>query len=166
MGLNRIIATFIVFFACVASLTAQDFSDLFTTYTPVYTPPRSVYVTPMPSIVDNSVTIIDNSYRPTTPSVRCTNSQTQSGQILMIDNTTNKDAIVDAEVLFKSFSNNTASVTITRLKLDGKWYPMNIDVIKLSSLLDGTSGSDRKTILSLMEDFTFFASSEDVLFLF
>ena len=151
---------------CTMSICAQYYDDLFTTYTPVYTSPRPVYVTPLPSIVDNSVTIIDNSYRPSTPSVRCTDSQKQSGQILMIDNTTNKDQVVDAEVLFKSFSNNTASVTITRLKLDGKWYPMDINVIKLSSLLDSSSGAERNNLLELMKNFTFFAASEDVFFLF
>lgn len=151
---------------CALNVNAQYFDDLFTTYTPVYTPPRPVYVTPLPSIIDNSVTVIDNSYRPSTPSVTCTDSQKQSGQILMLDNSTNKDQVVDAEVLFKSFSNNTASITITRLKLDGKWYPMNIDAIRLSSLLDSSSGSDRNTLLELMKNFNFIASSEDVIFLF
>ena len=147
---NKIILLVFAFVAICAN--AQDFSDLFTTYTPVYTPPRPVYVTPMPSVYDNSVTIIDN-------------SQKQTGQILMIDTTTDKDSVVDAEVLFKSFSNNTASITITRLKLDGKWYPMNIEAIRLSSILD-SSGSDRNSILELMKNFNFFASSDDVLFLF
>lgn len=152
---------------CVINSNAQNYSDYFSTYeAPVFTPSSPVYVTPIPSFMDNSVTIIDNSYRPTTPSVKCTNSQTQSGQILMIDNTTNKDSIVDAEVLFKSFSNNTASITITRLKLEGKWYPMNIKVLRLSVLLDNSHGEDRNNILELMKNFTFFASSEDVLFLF
>lgn len=145
--------------------SAQDFSNLYTTYESVYTPPRPVYVTPMPSIYDNSITIIDNSYRPSTPSVRCTDSQKQTGQILMLDTASDKDSVVDAEVLFKTFSDNTASITITRLKLDGRWYPMNIEAVRLSSLLD-TDVSNRNTILELMKDFNFFAYSEDVLFFF
>lgn len=159
--MKRTLLSLLLSFVCIMSVYAQ-----FATYTPVYTPPRPVYVTPMPSIVDNSVTIIDNSYQSSTPSVRCTDSQKQSGQILMIDNTTNKDQVVDAEVLFKSFSNNTASITITRLKLDGKWYPMDINVIRLSSLLDSSSGTERNNLLELMKNFTFFAASEDVFFLF
>lgn len=160
------IAIFICLFIYALNVNAQYFDDLFTTYTPVNTPSRPIYVTPLPSIIDNSVTVIDNSYRSYTPSVTCTDSQKQSGQILMLDNSTNKDEIVDAEVLFKSFSNNTASITITRLKLDGKWYPMNIDAIRLSSLLDSSRGSDRNTLLELMKNFNFIASSEDVIFLF
>lgn len=151
---------------CAVSVCAQNFDVLFSSYTPLYTPPSPVYITPMPDIVDNSVTIINNSYAPSTPSVRCTDSQKQSGQVLMIDNTTNKNQVIDAEVLFKSYSNNTASITITRLKLDGKWYPMDIDVIRLSSLLDSTSGNERNNLLELMKNFTFFANAEDVLFLF
>lgn len=164
--MKRTLLSLLLSFVCIMSVYAQYYDDYFATYTPVYTPPRPVYVTPMPSIVDNSVTIIDNSYQSSTPSVRCTDSQKQSGQILMIDNTTNKDQVVDAEVLFKSFSNNTASITITRLKLDGKWYPMDINVIRLSSLLDSSSGTERNNLLELMKNFTFFAASEDVFFLF
>ena len=160
------IVILIYLFLCTLNTNAQYFDDLFTTYTPVYTPHRPVYVAPLPSIIDNSVTVIDNSYRLATPSVTCIDSQKQSGQILMFDNSTNKDQVVDAEVLFKSYSNNTASITITKLKIDGKWYPMNIDAVRLSSLLDSSNGSDRNTLLELMKNFNFIASSEDVIFLF
>lgn len=156
----------ICLFLCALNVNAQYFDDLFATYTPVYTPPRPVYVTPLPSIIDNSVTVIDNSYRPSTPSITCTESQKQSGQILMFENSTYKTQVVDAEVLFKTYSNNTASITITRLQLDGKWYPMNIDVVRLSSLLDSLSGDDRNFLLELMKDYTFIASAEDVTFIF
>ena len=151
---------------CVCNLSAQSYDDLFVTYKPVYTPSTPVYVRPSPTIIDNSVTIIGNSYRPSAPSIRCTDSQTYSGQILMIDCSSNKDSVVDADVLFKSFSDNTASVTITRLKLDGKWYPTDIDVTKLSSILDSSTGENRTTLLKLMKDFTFIASAEDIFFLF
>lgn len=147
------------------TINAQNYSDYFTTYTPVYTPPSPIYVTPMPSIYDNSVTIIDNSYRPSTPSVTCIDSQKQIGQILMVDTTTDKDCIVDAEVLFKSFSNNTATITITQLKLDSKWYVVDIEAYRLSSILENPE-SDRDLILELLKSFNFFASSEGVLFLF
>lgn len=159
---------FLILFLCIwafLNINAQDYSDYFTTYKPVYTPPKPVYITPMPSIYDNSVTIIDNSYRPSTPSVTCTDSQKQTGQILMVDTTNDNNSVIDAEVLFKSFSNNTASITITRLKLDGKWYPVNIEAFKLSAALEN-SGSDRDLILELLKSFNFFASSEEVIFLF
>lgn len=158
---------FILLLCVGASLTinARDYSDFFVTYTPVYTPPEPVHITPVPSIYDNSVTIIDNSYRPSVPSVTCTDSQKQTGQILMIDTTNDKNSVIDAEVLFKSFSNNTATITITRLKLDGKWYSVNIEAIKLSAALEN-SGSDRELILELLKTFNFFASFEEVIFLF
>lgn len=156
----------LLFCICTSwKINAQDYCDLFTTYEAVYTPPRPIYVTPAPSIYDNSVTIIDNSYRPSAPSVKCTDSQKQIGQILMVDTANNNDSVVDAEVLFKSFSNNTASITITRLKLDGKWYPANIEAIKLSTMLNN-SESDRELILELLKSFNFYASSEEVIFLF
>lgn len=127
--------------------------------------PSPVYVPPMSSIYDNSTTIINNSYRPSAPRVTCIDSQKQTGQILMYDTTNDKTSVVDAEVLFKSFSNNTASITITRLKLDNKWYPMDIEVFRLSDAL-GDSKFDRDSILELLKSFNFFASSEKVLFLF
>lgn len=160
---NKILLFVFAFLANWAK--AQASNDYFSVYTPFEVPTSPIYVPTMPSIYDNSVTIINNSYGPTTPSITCTDSQKQIGQIIMIDTTTDKDSVVDAEVLFKSYSNNTASITITRLKLDGKWYPMDIEVIRLSSLLD-SSGSDRNSILELLKNFNFFAYSDEVFFLF
>ena len=162
MKLKNFIILFCIF--CPIYVIAQNYNN-YAIFESVDIPPRPVYVTPLPSIYDNSVTIIDNSYRPFTPSITCIDSQKQTGQILMIDTTTDEGSVVDAEVLFKTFSNNTASITITRLKLDGKWYPMNIEAIRLSSLLD-SSGTNRNSILELMKNFNFLASSDEVLFLF
>lgn len=166
--MKKCILIFIQIILCVASLNAQRFDNIFSTFTPVYDPPRPVQITPMPSVIDNSVTI--NSYTPSVPSIRCTDSKTQCGQILMIEDSSNsssnKSTVVEAEVLFRKFSNNTASITITRLKLDGKWYPMDINVYRITSFLDASFGKDRDLWLELMKKFTYIASSEDVLFLF
>lgn len=162
------IVIILILFISTLNANSQDYSDLFTTYRSVYTP-RPVYVTPLPNVIDNSITIIDNSYSstlPTTPTITCTNSQKQSGQVVMYDNSNNKSQLVDAEVLFKNFSNNTASITITKLKLDGKWYPMNIQVTRLSSLLDSMSGDDRNSLLELMKNYNFIAEEEGLTFLF
>lgn len=160
---------FLILFILSASFSAnaQNYADLFTVYTPA-TPQRE-YNKPLPSIIDNSVTVINSPnymYAPSSSkSVTCTNSQKQSGEIVMIDLSTNKDSLVNAEILYKTFSNNTATVTITKLKLDGKWYPMNIEAITLSSLLNN-SGENRNKLLDLMKKYNYMASSEDVLFLF
>lgn len=168
IAMKKYILFFIQVVFCIISLNAQRFDNIFSTFTPLYDPPRPVRVMPMPSIIDNSVTI--NSYMPSASSVRCTDSKTQSGQILMIEDTSDKkpskSSVVDAEVLFRKFSDNTASITITRLKLDGKWYPMDIKAYRISSFLDTSIGDDRNMWLELMKKFTYIASSEDVLFLF
>ena len=159
----------LMLFVCVFTylcVNAQDYGINFSHYIPIErTPTIPLYVPPMPSIYDNSTTIINNSYRPSAPRVTCVDSQKQTGQILMYDTTNDKTSVVDAEVLFKSFSNNTASITITRLKLDNKWYPMDIEAFRLSDAL-GDSKFDRDSILELLKSFNFYASTEDVIFLF
>lgn len=154
-----------LFTFCCMLVSAQNFSDYFTTYTPVYTPPRPVYTVPMPNIVDNSVTIIDNSYRPTTPSVTCVDTQKQAGQVLLIDLTNDTDMVVDAEVTFKTYSNNSVAISVNRIKLDNQWHSIGVSAYKLADLLNGPE-VNRKDILKLLEIATFYAYSEDVLFLF
>lgn len=150
---------------CCTLAKAQNFDDYFTTYKPVYTPPRPVYTVPMPNIVDNSVTIIDDSFRPTTPSVTCVDSQKQTGQILLIDLTNNKNMVVDAEITFNTYSNNAVAISINRIKLDNQWNSINVSAFKLADLLNDPK-INRKDILKLLEVATFYAYSEDVLFLF
>lgn len=119
----------------------------------------------MPNIVDNSVTIIDNSYRPTTPSVTCVDTQKQAGQILLIDLTNDTNMVVDAEVTFKTYSNNSVAISVNRIKLDNQWHSIGVSAYKLADLLND-SKVNRKDILKLLEIATFYAYSEDVLFLF
>lgn len=156
---------FVALFLVSLSIKAQDLSSFFVTYTPVETPRTPVYVTPFPNIIDNSVTIINNSYRQSTPSVKCVESKTASGQLLMFDTTNNYEEVVSAEVLFKCFSDNSASVTITKIQIDKKWYPVKIEATRLKDLLD-IDEFDRQFILDLLKNFNFIASSEEVLFLF
>lgn len=162
--MKNLILTFL-FALCYTFANAQNFNDLFTTYKPAYTPPKPVYTVPIPNIVDNSVTIIDNSYRSVTPSITCVDTQKQSGQILLIDLTNNTDMVVDAEVIFNSYSNNEVAISINRIKLDNQWYSIGVSAFKLADLLNDPN-FNRKDILKLMEVATFYAYSEDVLFLF
>ena len=155
----------VLFVLSCALVNAQSFDDYFTTYTPVYTPPSPVYAVPMPNIVDNSVTIIDNSYRTTTPSVTCIDTQKQTGQILLLDITNDANMVVDAEVTYNIYSNNTVSISINKIKLDNKWHPIGVSAYKLVDLLNDPK-VNRKDILRLLEIATFYAYSEDVLFLF
>lgn len=156
---------FAVFFFTKAQGNYAEWDPLFTTYEAVEVPAPPVYIHPVPNVYDNSITIIDNSYQSYAPSVTCTDSQKHTGQIMMVDTSANEDSIVDAEIMFKLFSNNTESITIIRLKLDGKWYPMNIEAARLSAIVD-TVGLDRNFILDLMKEFNFIAASENVYFLF
>lgn len=162
--MKHIVLTSLLAF-CYTLANAQSFDDYFTTYKPVYTPPRPIYTVPMPNIVDNSVTIIDNSYRPTTPSVTCIDTQKQAGQILLIDLTNNTNMVVDAEVLFNTYSNKAVAISISKIKLDNKWHSIGISANKLSDLLDNPNFK-RKDILALLEIATFYAYSDNVLFLF
>ena len=162
--MRHLIFTFLFTF-CYTLVNAQNFSDSFTTYKPVYTPPRPIYTVPMPNIVDNSVTIIDNSYRPTTPRVTCVDTQKQVGQVLLVDLTNDTNMVVDAEVIFNTYSNKTVSISINRIKLDNRWHSIGVSAYKLADLLNDPK-SNRKDILKLLEVATFYAYSEDVLFLF
>lgn len=162
--MKHLILTFL-FALCCTLVNAQNFADYFTTYKPVYTPPRPVYRVPMPNIVDNSVTIIDNSFNSTRPSVTCVNKQKQNGQILLIDLSNDTNMIVDGEVTFNTYSNNTISISINRIKLDNQWQPIGVSAYKLADLLNDPK-INRKDILQLLEVATFYAYSEDVLFLF
>ena len=121
----------------------------------------------MPNFYDNSVTIIDNSRVSYAPSIRCTDSQTCSGELWVID-TSDKGGngtTIPGEVSFKSFSNNTATITITKLKIDGKWVSTNIAAYRLAELL-GVSGISRTDVLDLMKVADFFALSDDLIFIF
>lgn len=162
--MKHLIITFLFTFCC-ALINAQNFSDYFTTYTPVYTPPRPVYTVPMPNIVDNSVTIIDNSYRPATPKVTCVDTQKLAGQVLLLDLTNDTNMVVDAEVTFNTYSNNAVAISISRVKLDNRWHSIGVSAYKLADLLNDPK-FNRKEILNLLEIATFYAFSEDVLFLF
>lgn len=162
--MKHIILTFLFAFCCTL-VNAQNFSDYFTTYKPVYTPPRPIYTVPMPNIVDNSITIIDNSYRPTTPKVTCVDTQKQVGQVLLLDLTNDTNMVVDAEVTFNTYSNNVVAISVNRIKLDHQWHSIGVSAYKLADLLNDPK-FNRKDILKLLEIATFYAYSEDVLFLF
>lgn len=162
--MKHIILTFLFAFCCTL-VNAQNFSDYFATYKPVYTPPRPIYTVPMPNIVDNSITIIDNSYRPTTPKVTCVDTQKQVGQVLLLDLTNDTNMVVDAEVTFNTYSNNAVAISINRIKLDNRWHSIGVSAYKLADLLNDPK-FNRKDILNLLEIATFYAYSEDVLFLF
>lgn len=162
--MKHLILTFLLALCCTLA-NAQSFDDYFTTYKPAYTPPRPVYTVPTPNIVDNSVTIIDNTFRSTAPSVTCVNTQKQAGQILLIDLTNNTDMVVDAEVTFKTYSNKAVAISINRIKLDNQWYSIGISAFKLADLLNDPK-VNREDVLKLLKVATFYAYSEDVLFLF
>ena len=162
---QNIFFTLLFLCCCAINVNAQNFDDMFVTYTPVYTPPRPIYTAPMPNIVDNSVTIIDNSYHASASQFRCVDSQTQRGQILLIDLTDNSDMVVDAEVLFKTYSNKSASISISKIKIDNHWHSIGVSAYKLADLLDDPT-FERKDILALLEVATFYAISNNVLFLF
>lgn len=157
---------FTLFLGCCAiAVNAQNFDDMFVTYTPVYTPPMPIYTVPIPNIVDNSVTIIDNSYYASSSQVRCVDSQNQKGQILLIDLTDNSDMVVDAEVSFKTYSNKSVSISISKIKIDNHWHSIGVSAYKLADLLNDST-FERKDILALLEIATFYAISNNVLFLF
>ncbi len=154
-------------FAQFVQYTAMEFPKISTIQ--IYSEPK--YTPPALTIIDNSIDITNdyrvyNSHSSSTPKVKCVESQSYNGQILLIDLTDDSDAsVVDAEVSVSAFSDKSISIYLNKIKLNNKWVSIGIYVNRLADLLEDAS-VDRKAVLALLKYATYFAIKDGVLFLF